>query len=134
MKSLVYKLYTGGAIVNGHGSVYGGWIFDILDRAGLVWVNENITSKMGDSTAAATSTATVKFHSAVMPYGFVEAYAECSDISVGNITVDVELYYREQDSTVSELATSGSLSFSLVDRNTRKLVRVSREIIDAIKG
>ena len=134
MKTLVYKLYTGGATVNGHGSVYGGWLFDILDRAGLVWVNENITSKMGDSTAAATSTETVKFHSAVMPYGFVEAYAECSDISVGNITVDVELYYREQDSTVSELATSGSLSFSLVDRNTRKLVRVSREIIDAIKG
>ena len=121
-------------MVNGHGSVYGGWIFDILDRAGLVWVNENITSKMGDSTAAATSTATVKFHNAVMPYGFVEAYAECSDISAGNITVDVELHYREQDSTVSELATSGSLSFSLVDRNTRKLVRVSREIIDAIKG
>ena len=134
MKTLVYKLYTGGVTVNGHGSVYGGWLFDVLDKSSLVWINENITSKMGDSTAAATSTATVKFHSAVMPYGFVEAYAECSDISVGNITVDVELYYREQDSTVSELATSGSLSFSLVDRNTRKLVRVSREIIDAIKG
>ena len=134
MKTLVYKLYTGGAMVNGHGSVYGGWIFDILDRAGLVWVNENITSKMGDSTAAATSSATIKFNSAVMPYGFVEAYAECSAISVGNITVDVELYYREQNSTVSELATSGSLSFSLVDRNTRKLVRVSREMINAIKG
>jgi acyl-CoA hydrolase len=134
MKTLVYKLYTGGATVNGHGSVYGGWLFDILDRAGLVWVNENITSKMGDSTAAATSTATVKFHSAVMPYGFVEAYAECSDISVGNITVDVELYYRKNDSTDAELAVSGTLAFSLIDKDTRKLKRIPREIIDANKG
>jgi acyl-CoA hydrolase len=133
MKTLVYKLYTGGAKVNGHGTVYGAWLFDILDRAGLVWINENITSKMGD-VAAATSSATVKFHSAVMPFGFVEAYAECSDISVGNITVDVDLYYRESDSTRAELATSGTFSFSLVDRDTRKLQRVSREIIDAIKG
>ena len=105
MKTLVYKLYTGGAMVNGHGSVYGGWIFDILDRAGLVWINENITSKM-NSEAAATSAAKVKFHNAVMPFGFVEAYAECSDISVGNINVDVELYFREHNSKNSELAAS----------------------------
>ena len=133
MKTLVYKLYTGGATVNGHGSVYGGWLFDILDRAGLVWMNENITSKIG-GVAAATSSATVKFHSAVMPFGFVEAYAECDDISVGNITVNVELYYRKNDSTNSELAASGKLSFSLVDKDTRKLQRVPREMIDAIKG
>ena len=133
MKTLVYKLYTGGAMVNGHGSVYGGWIFDILDRAGLVWINENITSKM-NSEAAATSAAKVKFHNAVMPFGFVEAYAECIDISVGNITVEVELHYRKSDSTEPEIAASGTLSFSLVDRDTRKLQRVPREIIDAIKG
>ena len=133
MKTLVYKLYTGGVKVNGHGSVYGGWLFDILDRAGLVWINENITSKIG-GVAAATSSATVKFHSAVMPFGFVEAYAECSDISVGNITVNVELYYRKNDSTDADLAASGTLSFSLVDKDTRKLQKVSWEIIDAIKG
>ena len=133
MKTLVYKLYTGGVTVNGHGSVYGGWIFDILDRAGLVWINENITSKIG-GVAAATSSATVKFHSAVMPFGFIEAYAECSDISVGNIDVDVELHYRKNDSTESEVAASGTLSFSLVDKDTRKLQRVPREMIDAIKG
>ena len=133
MKSLVYKLYTGGAMVNGHGTVYGGWIFDVLDRAGLTWINENITSKMGD-TAAATSSSSVKFHSAIMPFGFVEAYAECIDISVGNITVEVELHYRKSDSTEPEIAASGTLSFSLVDRDTRKLQRVPREIIDAIKG
>jgi len=133
MKTLVYKIYTGGAMINGHGSVYGGWIFDILDRAGLVWINENITSKMG-SEAAATSAAKVKFHNAVMPFGFVEAYAECSDISVGNINVDVELYFREHNSKNSELAASGTFSFSLVDRDTRKLQRVPREMINAIKG
>ena len=130
MKTLVYKLYTGGATVNGHGSVYGGWLFDVLDKSGLVWINENITSKMG-GIAAATSSATVKFHSAVMPFGFVEAYAECSDISAGNITIDVELYYRKNDSTDAELAVSGTLSFSLVDKDTRKLQRIPREIIDA---
>ena len=40
-------------MINGHGSVYGGWIFDILDRAGLVWINENITSKMGSEAIVA---------------------------------------------------------------------------------
>ena len=120
-------------MVNGHGTVYGGWIFDILDRAGLTWINENITSKM-NSEAAATSAAKVKFHNAVMPFGFVEAYAECIDISVGNITVEVELHYRKSDSTEPEIAATGTLSFSLVDRDTRKLQKVPREIIDAIKG
>ena len=133
MKTLVYKLYTGGATVNGHGSVYGGWLFDILDRAGLVWINENITSKMG-GTAAATSSATVKFHHVVIPIGFVEAYAECRDISAGSITIDVDLYYRKNDSTKSEVAVSGTLAFSLIDKDTRKLQRIPREIIDAIKG
>ena len=33
-----------------------------------------------------------------------------------------------------ELAASGKLSFSLVDKDTRKLQRVPREMIDAIKG
>jgi|TARA_B110000263_G_scaffold185278_1_gene162851 acyl-CoA hydrolase len=133
MKTLVYKIYTGGATVNGHGSVYGGWLFDVLDKSGLVWINENITSKIG-GVAAATSSATVKFHSAILPFGFIEAYAECSDISAGSITIDVDLYYRKNDSTKSEVAASGTLSFSLVDKDTRKLQRVSREIIDAIKG
>jgi acyl-CoA hydrolase len=133
MKTLVYKLYTGGVTVNGHGSVYGGWLFDVLDKSSLVWINENITSKIG-GVAAATSSATVKFHRVVLPNGFVEAYAECSDISAGNITIDVELYYRKNDSTDAELAVSGTLAFSLIDKDTRKLKRIPREIIDAIKG
>ena len=51
-----------------------------------------------------------------------------------NINVDVELYFREHNSKNSELAASGTFSFSLVDRDTRKLQRVPREMINAIKG
>lgn len=133
MKTLVYKLYTGDVPINGHGSVSGAWLFDVLDRACLVWINENITSSIG-GVAVATSSATVKFHCGVFLHGFVDAYAECSDISVGNITIDVDLYYRKNDSTDTDLAASGTFAFSLIDKDTRKLQRISRETIDAIKG
>ena len=44
-----------------HGSVTGAWLFDILDRAALVWINQNITNKI-KGVSVATHTADVKYH------------------------------------------------------------------------
>jgi acyl-coenzyme A thioesterase PaaI-like protein len=128
MKELTYQLHAADVPLNMHGSVTGAWLFDVLDRAALVWINENITNKI-KGVSVATHTADVKYHHRVLQYGFVSAYAECISVTPGKITIDVDLYNRTQDEAEGELAVSGTLAFSMIDNATYRLKRIPREFL-----
>ena len=133
MKELTYQLHAADVPLNMHGSITGACLFDILDRASLVWINENITNKI-EGVSVATCTADVKYHQRVLQYGFISAFAECVDITPGKITIEVDLYNRTKDQEKGELAVTGTLSFSMIDDTTYRLKRIPRPFLSIKQG
>lgn len=132
-RKLVYKGYTEHAQVNGNKSMCGAYLFDKIDISALTWMSEEFLSDM-KGVYAVTNRVDMEFNKSVFPFGYLEIYAECMDITPGRVDIRVEMMYRQRDQKEFEMASNALVSFSIIDKNTRKLKRIPREVIDAVKG
>jgi acyl-CoA hydrolase len=132
-RKLVYKGYTEHAQVNGNKSMCGAYLFDKIDISALTWMSEEFLTEMR-GVYAVTNEVKMQFNKSVFPFGYLEIYAECVDITPARIDIKVEMMYRDRDTIEYEMATNAIVSFSIIDENTRKLKRIPREVMNAIKG
>jgi len=129
---LVIKGYVPGDVVNGNGSVKGSWIFEQADIAALTLIDELFLSEMPD-VLAVTNSADLKFMSPAFPHNYFEAWGELESISPGRISIYVTIKYRNAKSKEYVDCLTGTVSFTLINKD-RKVVRVPKEVINAVKG
>jgi acyl-CoA thioesterase FadM len=129
---LILKGYIPGNTNNGNGSVRGSWIFEQADVAALTFINELFLSDMPD-TLAVTNSADLKFISPAFPHNYFEAWGELESISPGCISILVTIKYRHAKSKEYTNCLTGTVGFTLINKD-RKVVRVPKEVINAVKG
>jgi acyl-CoA hydrolase len=129
---LVIKGFIPGDSTNGNGSTKGGWLFEQLDLAALTYISELFLCEM-PGILAVTNSADVKFISPAFAYGYIEIWADIETVSPGSIGISVYLNYRDKKSKEFKSCVSGTVSFSLINKD-RKIVRIPRKIINEIKG
>lgn len=121
--------------LNSNGSTKGGYLFEIMDYAGVTILNETFVASLPENHVLVTTHANdIKYINSVFAYDYVEVYAEITDISASSATVCVELKNRNKKSTVWETSVVGEFKFSIIDVETRKIVRIPKEVINEIKG
>ena len=129
---LVLKGYVPGDVVNGNGSARGSWIFEQADVAALTFIDELFLSELSD-VLAVTNSADLKFISPVFSHNYFEAWGELESISPGRISIYVTIKYRNAKSKEYVDCLTGTVSFTLINKD-RKVVRVPKEVINAVKG
>lgn len=117
---------------NGNGSTKGGWLFDQLDIAAFTYISELFLCEM-PNVMAVTNSADVKFISPAFAHGYIEIWADVKTVSQSSISISVYLNYREKGTKEFKSCVSGTVSFSLINKD-RRLVRIPRKIINEIKG
>lgn len=130
---LLYKDIAPDGELNGNGSVKGGWIFEKMDYAALTIGSEDFIHSM-HGIAAVTNNAEIKYISSVFPHEYIEIWGDYSYISVGKFDVSLEFRQRYRKSNKWETCATGIFSFSLIDAETRKIVRIPKEVVNEIKG
>lgn len=130
---LLYKDIAPDGELNGNGSIKGGWIFEKMDYAALTIGSEDFIHQM-PGIAAVTNAAEIKYHRPVFPHEYIEIWGDYSYISVGKFDVSLEFRERFRKSINWELAATATFSFSLIDAETRKIVRIPKEVVNEIKG
>ena len=131
---LVIKQTIPGKRANSNSSTKGGYLFELMDIGAVTMLNESFANRGPDSQALVTNSADVKYITPVFIYEYVEVLAEITAISPGSVTVAIVLNKRNNKSTEWVKAVTGNFSFSLIDVKTRRITRISREIINEIKG
>lgn len=130
---LLYKDIAPDGELNGNGSIKGGWIFEKMDYAALTIASEDFLFDM-PGIAAVTNAAEIKYKSPVFPHEYIEIWGEYSYISVGKFDVSLEFRERFRKTNNWIVAATATFSFSLIDAETRNIVRIPREIVNEIKG
>lgn len=131
---LLYKDIAPAGEVNGNGSVKGGWIFEKMDYAALTIASEDFFWKMPDRVVAVTNSASIQYHSSVFPHEYIEMWGEYEDISPAKVNTKIECRQRKRHTNEWETVATGVFSFSLIDKETRKIVRIPKEVVNEIKG
>jgi len=131
---LVYKAIIPSTETNSNGSTKGGFIFELMDFSGVTYLNELFVNQLPENEALVTNEASIKYISSVFAHDYIEIFADLISISPGNVTVNVELHSRDKKSTEWKLSANAVLSFTIINTDTRRVVRIPREIINAIKG
>lgn len=131
---LVLKQPIPGTKANSNGSTKGGYLFEIMDVAGVTMLNETFANIVPDNYSLVTNRADVKYIASVFVHEYIEVFAEITDITPASVTVGIVLNNRNRNSTEWTTAVTGSFSFSMIDTNTRKIVRIPREVINVNKG
>ena len=129
---LLLKGYIPGNTISGNGSVRGAWVFEQADVAALTFINELFLSDMPD-TLAVTNSADLKFISPAFPHNYFEAWGELESISSGSISILVTIKHRHAKSKEYTNCLTGTVRFTLINKD-RKVVRVPKEVINAVKG
>ena len=130
---LLYKDIAPDGELNGNGSIKGGWIFEKMDYAALTIASEDFIHTM-PGVAAVTNNAEIKYISSVFPHEYIEIWGEYSYISPGKFDIDLEFRQRYRKSSEWIVSAKGTFSFSLIDAETRKIVRIPKEVVNEIKG
>lgn len=130
---LLYKDIAPDGELNGNGSIKGGWIFEKMDYAALTIGSEDFIHRM-PGIAAVTNAAEIKYLVPVFPHEYIEIWGDYSHISAGKFDVALEFRERFRKSNTWEIAAKAMFSFSLIDAQTRKIVRIPKEVVNEIKG
>jgi acyl-CoA hydrolase len=130
---LYYKDIAPAAERNGNGSIKGGWIFEKMDYAALTILSEEYIYDL-ENVGTATSKADIQFKLPIYPHDYVEIYSKISNISSSTFSIYVECKTRKRKSTEWDLAAAANFDFVLIEPDKRKVIRIPREKIDAIKG
>lgn len=130
---LLYKSIAPESEINGNGSVQGGWIFKKMDYASLTLGSEDFIWSIPDAKAV-TNSASIKYNNPLFPHEYVEIWGEYTDISRATFDVTLEGRSRHSNSNDWKLIATAMFSFSLIDSNTRNIIRIPREVINEIKG
>jgi acyl-CoA hydrolase len=117
---------------NGNGSLKGGWIFEKMDYAALTILSEEHLSNLSD-VFTVTHNANVKFINSVYPHDYVEIYASIVDISHTTFFINVEFMTRKRKSKEWITSATADFNFVLVDKESKKISRIPREIINEFK-
>jgi acyl-CoA hydrolase len=120
---------------NGNGSVLGGWIYSKMDNAALTIASDHWLHKI-PNVAAVTNSAEIKYVRSIFANDYVEIWGEYVDASPAKVDIILKAYNRNGIKKDKEygLCATAIFSFTLIDNDTRKIVRIPREIIDEIKG
>lgn len=127
-----YKCTVPGDAVNVHNTAKGSYLFELMDLAGATRASPLFVGKTNG--VIVTSDADIKYILPVNAFDYVEVHVGIINITASKVVTNVELYIRATNSLEWRLASTGHFSFSLVDRSTRKLVRIPKEVINEIKG
>jgi acyl-CoA thioesterase FadM len=131
---LVIKTIIPCTEINSNGSTKGGYTFELMDYAGVTFLNELFVNTLPENHALVTNDANIKYIRSIFAYDYIEIFAKLSDATSGRLITEVQLYSRNRKSTEWNLSATANFSFAIIDTNTRKIVRIPKEIINAIKG
>lgn len=132
--TLVFKTIIPCDEINSNGSTKGGYLFELMDYGSVTLINERFIHALPNNHSAVTNTAEIKYIKPVFAYDYVEVYAEIRDISPGNVTVETVLNSRNGKRIEWERAAIGIFKFSIVNTDTRRIVRIPKEVVNEIKG
>lgn len=130
---LLYKSIAPERAINGNGSVQGGWIFEKMDFAALTLGSEDFIWNIPNASAV-TSSASIKYHNSLFPHEYIEIWGKYAYISPAKYDVTLEGRRRRGKSNDWELVATAEFSFSLIDKQTRNIIRIPREVVHEIKG
>ena len=119
--------------INGNRTIKGGWIFDKMDYSALTHISETITYAYNDIVSI-TGSADIKYINPVMPHDYVEIWSEISQIDVVSVTIKTILKSRKRNSNEWTNSAIANFKFIFVDSHTQKPIRLSKEVINEIKG
>ena len=131
---LVYKTIVSNSDVNANNSASGGYLFGLLDYGAVTLISEQFVNRMPNKYQAVTASADIKYINSVFPFDFIEVYANITNITSAYVEVFVELNSRNKKSMCWERTVTANFKFSIIDINTRKIVRIPKEVINEIKG
>lgn len=131
---LVFKTIIPLSEVNSNSSTKGGYIFELMDYGAVTLINEIFVHALPENHHAVTNTGEIKYIKSVFAYNYIEVYAEIIDVSPGSVTINTVLNSRDRKSNNWDCAATATFKFSIVDANTRRIVRIPKEVINEIKG
>lgn len=131
---LVYKTITPVSETTSNGSISGGYTFEIMDYSGVTAINEAFLNSIDEKHAAVTTDASIKYVLPVFAYDYIEVYAEIVDVTRGSIEVNTVLKSRGRKSKDWKDCAYATFKFSIIDLDTRRIVRIPKEVINEIKG
>ena len=130
---LCYKDIAPASQKNGNDGIKGGWIFEKMDYAALTILSEEHLSDLS-GVFTVTHSANVKFVNSVYPHDYVEIYASIVDISHTTFFINVEFKTRKRKTKEWVTSAIADFNFVLLDEKSKKISRIPREIINAVKG
>lgn len=132
MMELHTKIHIEGHSLNANGTLKGANVFDYADVTAFSIINDKFT-RFHKHIGVVTSSATSKFISPIFGYGFIECFAEIIDCTPARITVKILIKYRERKGLEWVDAFEGTFQFTCIDRETRKVYKLSKEEMNEIK-
>lgn len=131
---LLYKDIAPSGEINGNGSIKGGWIFEKMDYAALTIASEDFFWATDESIVAVTNSASIQYHNSVFPHEYVEIWGDYDDVSPAKLNTKLEFRQRKRHTNTWEVVATAVFSFSLINKETRKIVRIPKEVVNEIKG
>lgn len=132
--TLVFKTIIPCDEINSNDSAKGGYLFELMDYGAVTLINERFVHTLPENHHAVTNAGEIKYIKPVFAYDYIEVHAEIRDISPGNVTVETVLNSRHKKSNAWERAAIATFKFSIIDTDTRRIVRIPKEVVNEIKG